>query len=182
MLIGYARVSTDDQHLDLQRDALTKAGCERVFEDNARGAKAERTGLTALLATLRRGDTVVIRRLDRLGRPLKDLIYLVERLDAAGVGLRSLQESIDTASIGGRLVFHLFGALAEFERNLIREAGYRIGEKPVSAALVESVLSRQLDDLEPTLTATATVSRISWSSSTRSRPKSRRCSATRWSR
>jgi DNA invertase Pin-like site-specific DNA recombinase len=121
MLIGYARISTDDQHLDLQRDALAKAGCERVFEDTASGAKAERTGLTALLASLRRGDTVVIWRLDRLGRSLKDLIYLVERLDAAGVGLRSLQESIDTASIGGRLVFHLFGALAEFERNLIRE-------------------------------------------------------------
>ncbi|CBJ40559.1 phage site-specific DNA-invertase (plasmid) [Ralstonia solanacearum CMR15] len=121
MLIGYARVSTDDQHLDLQRDALAKAGCERVFEDTASGAKSERTGLTALLATLRQGDIVVIWRLDRLGRSLKDLIYLVERLDAVGVGLRSLQESIDTASIGGRLVFHLFGALAEFERNLIRE-------------------------------------------------------------
>lgn len=121
MLIGYARVSTDDQHLDLQRDALAKAGGDRVFEDTASGVKAERTGLTALLAALRSGDTVVIWRLDRLGRSLKDLIYLVERLDAAGVGLRSLQKSIDTASIGGRLVFHLFGALAEFERNLIRE-------------------------------------------------------------
>jgi DNA invertase Pin-like site-specific DNA recombinase len=87
-LIGYARISTDDQHLGLQRDALANAGCERVFEDTASGAKAERTGLTALLATLRRGDTVVSWRLDRLGRSLKDLIYLVERLDTAGVGLR----------------------------------------------------------------------------------------------
>ena len=121
MLIGYARVSTDDQHLDLQRDALSKAGCERVFEDTASGAKSERVGLAALLTTLRTGDTVVIWRLDRLGRSLKDLIQLVEQLDAAKVGLRSLQENIDTASIGGRLVFHLFGALAEFERNLIRE-------------------------------------------------------------
>ena len=121
MLIGYARVSTDDQHLDLQRDALQKAGCERVFEDTASGAKAERVGLAALLAVLRTGDTVVIWRLDRLGRSLKDLIALVEQLDALGVGLRSVQENIDTASIGGRLVFHLFGALAEFERNLIRE-------------------------------------------------------------
>ena len=121
MLIGYARVSTDDQHLDLQRDALQKAGCERVFEDTASGSKTERTGLAALLASLRKGDTVVIWRLDRLGRSLKDLIGLVERLDATGVGLRSVQENIDTASIGGRLVFHLFGALAEFERNLIRE-------------------------------------------------------------
>ncbi|WP_441300186.1 recombinase family protein [Burkholderia sp. WAC0059] len=94
MLIGHARVSTDDQHLDLQRDAFAKAGCERVLEDTASGAKAERNGLTALLATLRHGDTVVIWRLDRLGRSLKDLIYLVERLNAAGVGLRSLRESI----------------------------------------------------------------------------------------
>jgi DNA invertase Pin-like site-specific DNA recombinase len=121
MRIGYARVSTDDQHLDLQRDALNKAGCERLFEDTASGAKAERTGLAALLASLRAGDTVIIWRLDRLGRSLKDLIQLVEQLDAARVGLRSVQENIDTASIGGRLVFHLFGALAEFERNLIRE-------------------------------------------------------------
>ncbi|MDR9465658.1 recombinase family protein [Pseudomonas aeruginosa] len=105
----------------MQRDALAKVGCERLFEDTASGAKAERVGLTALLATLRRGDNVVIWRLDRLGRSLKDLIRLVEQLDAAGVGLRSLQENIDTASIGGHLVFHLFGALAEFERNLIRE-------------------------------------------------------------
>lgn len=121
MLIGYARVSTDDQHLDLQRDALAKAGCERVFEDTASGAKAERVGLNVLLGILRSGDTVVVWRLDRLGRSLKDLIHLVERLDGVGVALRSVQENIDTASVGGRLVFHVFGALAEFERNLIRE-------------------------------------------------------------
>ena len=121
MLIGDARVSTDDQHLDLQRDALQKAGCERVFEDTASGAKAERIGLATRMAVLRAGDTVVIWRLDRLGRSLNDLIALVEQLDAAGVGLRSVQENIDTASIGGRLVFHWFGALAEFERNLICE-------------------------------------------------------------
>jgi len=121
MQIGYARVSTDDQNLDLQRDALQQAGCERVFEDTASGAKAERIGLVALMEILRAGDTVVIWRMDRLGRSLKDLIALVERLEAVGVGLRSLQEKIDTTSSGGRLVFHLFGALAEFERNLIRE-------------------------------------------------------------
>ena len=92
-----------------------------MFEDAASGAKADRLGLAALLSTLRAGDTIVIWRLDRLGRSLKDLIALVKQLDAAKVGLRSLQENIDTASIGGRLVFHLFGALAEFERNLIRE-------------------------------------------------------------
>jgi DNA invertase Pin-like site-specific DNA recombinase len=121
MLIGYARVSTDDQNLDLQRDALQAAGCERVFEDMVSGARADRTGLAALMSMLRAGDTVVIWRLDRLGRSLKNLIELVERLDAAKVGLRSLQENIDTTSSGGKLVFHLFGALAEFERNLIRE-------------------------------------------------------------
>lgn len=121
MLIGYARVSTDDQHLDLQHDALTNAGCERIFDDTISGSKAERVGLTNLLATLRAGDTVVIWRLDRLGRSLKDLIHLAEQLDAIQVGLRSLQENIDTTSIGGRLVFHMFGALAEFERHLIRE-------------------------------------------------------------
>ena len=121
MLIDYARISTDDQHLDLQRDALAKAGCERLFEDTASGAKAERPGLTSLLSNLRADDTVVIWRLDRLGRSLKDMIHLVEQLDTAGVGLRSVQENIDTTSIGGRLVFHLFSALAEFERNLIRE-------------------------------------------------------------
>lgn len=121
MLIGYARVSTDDQHLDLQRDALKGAGCERWFEDMASGAKADRTGLAALMNVVRAGDTVVIWRLDRLGRSLKNLIELVEHLESAKVGLRSLQENIDTTTSGGRLVFHLFGALAEFERNLIRE-------------------------------------------------------------
>ena len=121
MLIGYARVSTDDQNLDLQRDALKVAGCERIFEDTVSGAKADRIGLAALMNVLRAGDTVVIWRLDRLGRSLKNLIQLVERLETVKVGLRSLQENIDTTSSGGRLVFHLFGALAEFERNLIRE-------------------------------------------------------------
>lgn len=121
MLIGYARVSTDDQHLDLQRDALTQAGCESIFEDKVSGAQAEREGLARLIGSLRPGDTVVIWRLDRLGRSLKNLLQLVERLDGLQVGIRSLQENIDTTSSGGRLVFHLFGALAEFERNLVRE-------------------------------------------------------------
>ena len=121
MLPGYARVSTDDQNLGLQRDALEAAGCKKTFEANASGAKADRIGLAALMTVLRAGDTVVIWRLDRLGRSLKNLIELVERLEAAKVGLRSLQENIDTTSSGGRLVFHLFGALAEFERNLVRE-------------------------------------------------------------
>lgn len=121
MLIGYARVSTDDQNLDLQRDALTQAGCGKLCEDKESGAKAERPGLLLALEVLRDGDTLVVWRLDRLGRSLKDLIALVEKLEQRGIALKSLQENIDTSSSGGKLVFHLFGALAEFERNLIRE-------------------------------------------------------------
>jgi len=121
MLIGYARVSTDDQHLALQHDSLQKAGCEKVFSDQQSGVATERPGLTSLFESLRPGDTLVIWRLDRLGRSLKHLIQLVEQLDQRKVGLKSLQENIDTTTSGGRLVFHLFGALAEFERTLIRE-------------------------------------------------------------
>lgn len=121
MLIGYARVSTDDQHLDLQRDALEKVGCEKVYTDQQSGASTERLGLNGILEMARPGDTLVVWRLDRLSRSLKHLIHLVETLDHQGIGLRSLQENIDTTTSGGRLVFHLFGALAEFERNLIRE-------------------------------------------------------------
>jgi DNA invertase Pin-like site-specific DNA recombinase len=121
MLIGYARVSTDDQNLDLQRDALVRAGCEKIYTDQQSGASTDRLGLTAVLEIARSGDTLVVWRLDRLGRSLKHLIHLVEKLEHQGIGLRSLQENIDTTTNGGRLVFHLFGALAEFERNLIRE-------------------------------------------------------------
>ena len=121
MLIGYARVSTDDQHLTLQHDALQQAGCDKVFSDQQSGAATERPGLTSLFESLRPGDTLVIWRLDRLGRSLKHLIQLVEQLDQRKVGLKSLQENIDTTTSGGRLVFNLFGALAEFERTLIRE-------------------------------------------------------------
>lgn len=154
MMIGYARVSTDDQNLDLQRDALKAAGCERIFEEMVSGAKADRTGLAALMNVLRAGDTVVIWRLDRLGRSLKNLIQLVERFETAKVGLRSLQENIDTASSGGRLVFHLFGALAEFERNLIRErtqagliaarARGRMGGRPQRLDPVKRMLALKL--------------------------------------
>jgi DNA invertase Pin-like site-specific DNA recombinase len=121
MLIGYARVSTDDQPLDLQRDALERVGCEKIYTDQQSGASTERLGLAGVLETARRGDTLVVWRLDRLGRSLKQLIHLVETLDQRGIGLRSLQENIDTTTSGGRLVFHLFGALAEFERHVIRE-------------------------------------------------------------
>lgn len=121
MLIGYARVSTDDQNLDLQRDALKKAGCEQIFEDNVSGVNAVRTGLNKALEYARSGDIIVVWRLDRLSRSLKDLIEMVNSLEAQNIGLMSLEESINTSSSSGKLIFHIFGALAEFERNLIQE-------------------------------------------------------------
>ena len=121
MLIGYARVSTDDQNLDLQKDALTQAGCEKIVEDRQSGAKADRPGLRLALEIVRKGDTLVVWRLDRLSRSLKDLIEMVNELETRGIGLKSLHESLDTSSSSGKLIFHIFGALAEFERNLIRE-------------------------------------------------------------
>lgn len=121
MLIGYARVSTDDQNLDLQRDALKNVGCQKFFEDQMTGSKIQRPGLDAALEFAREGDTFVVWRLDRLSRSLKDLIEMVALLDSKKIGLRSLHESIDTSSSSGKLIFHIFGALAEFERNLIRE-------------------------------------------------------------
>ncbi len=121
MLIGYARVSTFDQNPDLQKDALEKAGCEKIFTDTISGTVSQRPGLTKIKEILRQGDTLVVWRLDRLGRSLKDLIDWMNYLDTEGVALKSLQESIDTSTATGKLVFHVFGALAEFERNLILE-------------------------------------------------------------
>ena len=121
MLIGYARVSTVDQKLDLQIDALKKAGCEKICHDKISGAKSERPGLTKVLDISRTGDTLVIWRLDRLGRSLKDLIQIAETLKTRDIGLKSLEEGIDTTTSTGQLMFHLFGALAEFEKNLINE-------------------------------------------------------------
>src|SRR5512147_2003334 len=121
MLIGYARVSTTDQTLDLQEDALQKAGCDKIFTDTASGAKAERTGLDEALNYVRAGDTLVVWRLDRLGRSLKHLIETITGLNNRKIGFKSITESIDTTTSGGKLVFHIFGALAEFERDIIRE-------------------------------------------------------------
>jgi DNA invertase Pin-like site-specific DNA recombinase len=121
MLIGYARVSTADQQLTLQQDALTQAGCGRIFTDTASGAKAERPGLAAALHYLRQGDVLAVWRLDRLGRSLKDLIEIVSGLEQRGIGFKSLQESMDTTTPGGKLIFCVIGALAEFERGIIRE-------------------------------------------------------------
>lgn len=120
--IGYARVSTDDQNLDLQINALTAAGCETIFEDRGvSGAVTKRDGLDQALAALVEGDTLVTWRLDRLGRSLPHLIEVVSSLNERGCNFHSLSEAIDTKSSGGKLIFHMMGALAEFERNLISE-------------------------------------------------------------
>ena len=121
MLVGYARVSTQDQTLDLQLDALKKAGCEKLYTDTASGAKAERKGLEEALDYAREGDILVVWRLDRLGRSLRHLIETITTLNNRKVGFKSITENIDTTTSGGKLVFHIFGALAEFERDIIRE-------------------------------------------------------------
>ncbi|EAP78540.1 hypothetical protein LCGC14_1491060 [marine sediment metagenome] len=141
-LIGYARISTTEQKLEPQVDALKAAGCETVFEDVISGAKAERPGLNNALAFLRKGDTLLVWKLDRLGRSMKHLVETVTDLGDRGVGFKSLTEGVDTTTTGGTLVFHLFGALAEFERDLIVERtqaglkaaatrGRKGGRKPV---------------------------------------------------
>lgn len=142
MQIGYARVSTEDQKLDLQVDALQKAGCETIYKDVASGAQHDRKGLDHATKYLRPGDTLVVWKLDRLGRSLKHLIEMVNHLNQKGVFFKSVQENIDTSSSGGKLTFHLFGALAEFERDIIRErtmaglqaarARGRVGGRPKS--------------------------------------------------
>jgi len=119
--IGYARVSTDDQNLDLQRDALLKAGCGPIYEEAASGKSTDRPELEQCRKALRAGDTLVVWRLDRLGRSLPDLVQIVAELEQQGVAFESLTEKIETSSAAGKLVFHVFAALAEFERNLIRE-------------------------------------------------------------
>jgi DNA invertase Pin-like site-specific DNA recombinase len=120
-LIGYARVSTTEQHLHLQQDALHAAGCLKIFTDTISGAKSERKGLTDALGYVRDGDTLVVWRLDRLGRSLKDLIERITDLHNRNIGFKSLTENIDTTTSGGKLIFHIFGALAEFERDIIKE-------------------------------------------------------------
>lgn len=121
MLIGYGRVSTADQYLRMQEDALKSAGCEEIFTDTASGVKTARPGLHIALSHLRKGDTLVVWRLDRLGRSLAHLIQTVKELNEKGIGFKSLQECIDTTTSGGQLIFHIFGALAQFERELIKE-------------------------------------------------------------
>lgn len=142
---GYARVSTEDQNLDLQRRALNAAGCDRLFEDQMSGASTKRPGLDDVLAKCGDGDVLVVWKLDRLGRSLPHLIEVIQELGTKGCGFQSLSENIDTTTAGGRLVFHLMGALAEFERALIGERtkaglaaarmrGVRIGRKRAMSA------------------------------------------------
>ncbi|MGL6028644.1 MAG: recombinase family protein [Legionella sp.] len=121
MLIGYARISTTTQNLDLQIDALKKAGCEKIYQDQISGSAVNRPALDELIQDIRKDDVLVIWKLDRLGRSFKDLITLVNNLMEKGVGLKSLNDPIDTTTAQGRLIFNIFGSLAEFERELIRE-------------------------------------------------------------
>lgn len=124
MLVGYARVSTREQDTALQRDALCAAGCEKLFEEKASGAQRDRPQLKAALDYMRAGDTLVVWKLDRLARSMRQLIDTVEHLHSRDIGFRSLTEAIDTTTAGGKLIFHIFGALAEFERSVIRERTY----------------------------------------------------------
>lgn len=121
MLIGYARISTPEQSLDLQIDALKAVGCDRIFSDCVSGSKSDRPGLIEALNFARSTDVLVVWKLDRLGRSLRHLIDTVQKLTERGIEFRSLQENLDTVSPGGKLLFHIFGAIAEFERDLIRE-------------------------------------------------------------
>ena len=121
MQIGYARVSTEDQNLTLQLDALKLAGCEKIFREKISGAKTDRPELTKLLEQVREGDTVTVWKLDRLGRSLKHLVETVTELQNRNIGFRSVKESIDTTTATGKLIFHIFAALAEFERDMLRE-------------------------------------------------------------
>jgi len=156
--IGYARVSTPEQDMSLQTDALERAGCSRIFQDVASGAKAERKGLDEALAYLRPGDTLVVWKIDRLGRSLAHLVGVVEDLRSRGIGFRSLTDpGMDTTTASGALIFHIFGALAAFERELIRERtkaglavaaarGRRGGRRPVvTAAVLERAKALMLD-------------------------------------
>jgi len=161
MLIGYARVSTADQTLALQQDALQKAGCSKIFTDTAGGANPERRGLEEALEYLREGDTLVVWRLDRLGRSLKHLIETITKLQERNIGFKSLTENIDTTTSGGKLIFHIFGALAEFERDIIRErtkaglqaarARGRLGGRPKALNEKKAAAQQLYDDKRHTI-------------------------------
>lgn len=167
VLIGYARVSTQDQNPELQVDALERAGCDRLYVEKASGAQRDRPELKAALASVSAGDTIVVWKLDRVARSLSQLIATFDDLECRGIGLRSRTEAIDTTTSGGKLVFHIFGALAEFERSIIRErtmagllaarARGRLGGRPkVLSAFDLDVAKVLLRD------GTLTVSAVAW--------------------
>ena len=169
MLVGYARVSIQDQDPQLQIDALREAGCEKIYEEKASGAQRERPQLKAALAYMKEGDTLVVWKLDRLARSLRQLIETVEEMEGKGVGFRSLTESVDTTTSGGRLIFHIFAALAEFERSVIRErttaglaaakARGRVGGRPPSLSAADIEVARTLL-AEGSLTTTQVAKRL----------------------
>ncbi len=175
MLVGYARVSTQDQNLALQLDALKAAGCEKLFTEKASGAQRDRPELAAALSFMRKGDSLVVWRLDRLARSLPQLIETVAQLESEGIGLRSLTEAIDTATAGGKLIFHIFGALAEFERSVIRErtrAGLkaarergRKGGRPPALSAVDLAAARALLS-DPEITVAEVAKRLQVSPAT----------------
>lgn len=175
MLVGYARVSTLDQNPALQLDALKGAGCEKLFVEKASGASRDRPELKGAIEYVREGDTLVVWKLDRLARSLKQLIETVAMLEARGIGLRSLTESIDTTTAGGRLIFHIFGALAEFERTVIRErtkaglsaarARGRVGGRPPKLSVDDLKAAKALL-ADPTITVADVAKRLGVSPAT----------------
>jgi DNA invertase Pin-like site-specific DNA recombinase len=175
MQVGYARVSTQDQNPELQLDALKAVGCEKIFEEKASGARRDRPELMAGLDYLRKGDTLVVWKLDRLARSLKQLIETIEMLEQRGIGFRSLTESIDTTTSGGRLIFHIFAALAEFERNIIRDrttagldaarARGRVGGRPKALSEADLAAARALL-ADPAITTKQIAERLGVSLST----------------
>jgi DNA invertase Pin-like site-specific DNA recombinase len=160
--VGYARVLRQDQRLEPQRDALLADGCERVFQEKVSSREAERKALHEAFDYCREGDVLVVARLDRLGRSLRELIDLVRELEERGVGFRSLKESLDTTTAGGRLIFHVFGALAEFEREIVRERTMRDWKRREPGAVTAVGPGR------------STITRRSW------REDSRRRASTQW--
>jgi DNA invertase Pin-like site-specific DNA recombinase len=175
MLVGYARVSTQDQNPELQLDALTQAGCEKIFTEKVSGAQRDRPHLTAALAFMRSGDTLVVWKLDRLARSIHQLIETVELLEQQQIGFRSLTEAIDTTTPSGKLVFHIFAALAEFERSLIQEraraglaaarARGRIGGRPPALSADDLAAAKALLR-DPNITVEQVAERLGVSPST----------------
>lgn len=175
MFVGYARVSTQDQSPDLQRDALLEAGCEKIFEEKASGAQRDRPQLKAALDYMREGDTLVVWKLDRLARSMKQLIETVEELEERRIAFKVIREAIDTTTPGGKLTFHLFGALAEFERSLIRErttaglaaarARGRVGGRP-PALSAEDIIAAKAMLRDPDITVKQVATRLGVAPST----------------